>query len=51
MNDYDLDRVKPNTKKRLEKARKRSEDWISKQLLGLTKDVKLLLPCLVLSDK
>ena len=50
MNDYDLDR-KQNTKKRYEKAKKRSETWIDKQLELLNEEECVLLPVSVLNDE
>ena len=51
MNDYDFDRTKPNTKKRYEKAKKRSETWIDKQLTLLDNKCNVLLPVSVFSDE
>jgi len=51
MNDYDFDRTKPNTKKRYEKAKKRSETWIDKQLTLLDDKCNVLLPVSVFSDE
>ena len=51
MNDYDFDRRVANSKKRYQKAQKRSEDWIEQQLVQhSTSDTKLILPVLAQSD-
>ena len=50
MNDYDFDRNEPNSKKRFQKAQKRSEEWIKKQI-PLMKNHNIILPINVLSDE
>ena len=50
VNDYDFDRNEPNSKKRFQKAQKRSEEWIKKQI-PLMKNHNIILPINVLSDE
>ena len=50
VNDYDFDRNEPNSKKRFQKAQKRSEEWIKKQIPSM-KNHNIILPINVLSDE